>query len=174
MNYQQRGQARDGIVKQIAENQDAFQYMVTLQTKIKPAEKPILREYQVINLSQQFRHFRNRLNCRLFGLRATRKPKIYCALTMPIIEGFDKSEVGFHTLHYHVALGNIPEHISKDELLEWMKDTWRRTKYGKADVDIKVMRDDHKTYIAKEVVKNAGCGVDWLNVSIPLFSQQLQ
>lgn len=93
---------------------------------------------------------------------------------MPIIEGFDKSEVGFHTLHYHVALGNIPDHISKDELLEWMKDTWRRTKYGKADVDIKVMRDDHKTYIAKEVVKNAGCGVDWLNVSIPLFSQQLQ
>jgi hypothetical protein len=174
MNYRQRGEARDGIIKQIGDNQDALQYMMTLQTKLRPTEKKSLQECQVASLSEQFRHFKNRLNCKLYGIRATRNPKIFSVLSMPVIEGFDKSAHGFHTLHYHVALGNIPEHIMQDELLLWMKDAWRRTRYGTSDVDIQVVRDDHKTYITKEILKNEGCGVDWLNVSIPIFALQLQ
>lgn len=159
---------------QIAENQNAMQYMVTLQTKLKPTDKADIRQVQVMNLSAELRHFLNRLNSELFGARATRKPSVYCVLSVPIIEGFDKSSYGFHTLHYHVALGNIPDHVSQEMLEKWMRDAWRRTKYGKSDIDVKVMRDDHKTYITKEVLKNEGEGVDWLNLSIPIVSLQPQ
>lgn len=174
MNYQQRGQTRNGIVKQIEECQDALQYMITLQTKIRPADKKSLHEFQVMNLSAEFRHFKNRLNIELYGVRATRKPSTFCVLAVPVIEGLNKSAYGYNTLHYHVALGNIPEHVTKDALIEWISDAWKRTKYGTADVDIKVMRDDHKTYITKEVLKNDGNGIDWLNVSIPIVALQPQ
>lgn len=174
LTYEQRGRARQGLVAQIADNQDIFQYMVTLQTKIKPADKVSLREVQVMNLSSQYRHFQNRLNCELFGIRATRNPKLFCVLSVPIIEGFDKSAYGYHTLHYHVNIGNIPEHVCQDKLALWMKDAWRRTKYGTSDVDVKVVRDDHKTYITKEVLRNDGCGIDWLNISIPIITRQHQ
>ncbi|WP_408917477.1 hypothetical protein, partial [Aestuariivirga sp.] len=97
MKYHHRVQTRDGIVKQIEEVNGAFQYMITLQTKLRPAEKKVLQEYQVMNLSAEFRHVSNRLNCELFGIRFTRKPKTFCVLSVPIIEGFDKSAHGFHT-----------------------------------------------------------------------------
>ena len=174
LTYRDRGKARDEIVEQIAEHQDALQYMVTLQTKLKPAATIDLIQDKVMNLSAEFRHFQNRLNYELFGSRTSRKPKSFCVLSVPIIEGFDKSAYGFHTLHYHVALGNIPEHVSQDALETWIKDAWRRTKYGKSDVNLKVVRDDHKTYITKEVLKNEGCGIDWLNLSIPILTLQPQ
>jgi len=174
MNYQQRAQTRNGIVKQIEGAQSALQYMITLQTKLRPAEKRVLQEYQVMNLSAEFRHFSNRLNCELFGMRFTRKPKTFCVLSVPIIEGFGKSAHGFHTLHYHVAMGNIPEHFNEDALEKWMKDAWPKTKYGTSDIDVKVVRDDHKTYITKEVLKNEGEAIDWLNVSIPIITLQPQ
>lgn len=174
MKYHQRVQTRDGIVKQIEEVNGAFQYMITLQTKLRPAEKKVLQEYQVMNLSAEFRHVSNRLNCELFGIRFTRKPKTFCVLSVPIIEGFDKSAHGFHTLHYHVAMGNIPKHFDQDALEKWMKDAWRKTKYGTPDINVKVVRDDHKTYITKEVLKNEGQGIDWLNVSIPIITLQPQ
>ena len=174
LTYEQRRRARDGIVAQIVENQNALQYMVTLQTKIRPAEKVSLREVQVMNLSQQYRHFQNRLNCELFGVRATRNPKLFCVLSIPIIEGFDKSAYGYHTLHHHVALGNIPEYKCQEHLTKWIANAWRETRYGTSNIDVKVVRDDHKTYITKEILTNEGCGIDWLNISIPIITRQHQ
>jgi len=174
LTTQQRARARDELLGVLSDNKNAVQYLLTLQTKLVRASKASVLENQLIDLSVDFRHFQSRINNECYGNGARRKPKLLSLLTVPIIEGLKFAPDGFRTLHFHVAIGNVPEHLKTDEFFNHVKGAWQTTRYGASDVHIRAASDSDLSYITKEILKNEGHGVDWTNVSVPVFALQPQ
>jgi len=170
----QKAKARDQLVELLNKNSNAFQYFITLQTKLRPAEYQLRREQQLIDMSADFRHFQNRLNSAIYRTGAKNKPKLYSLLSVPVIEGLHVSSYGIKTMHFHVAIGNVPSNLTMEQLMDLVKASWSKTKYGKSDVHIRAVCDSDTNYITKEVLKNEGHGIDWINVSIPEIALQPQ
>lgn len=110
----------------------------------------------------------------VFRAGAKNKPKLYSLLTVPVVEGLHFSSYGIKTLHFHVAIGNVPTNVTMEHFVATVKEAWARTKYGTSDVHIRAVCDSDTNYITKEVSKNEGHGIDWVNVSIPEIALQLQ
>lgn len=174
LTTQQRARARDEILAVLSDSMSAIQYLLTLQTKLYPASKASVLEQQIIDLSADFRNFQSRINYECYGNGARRKPKLLSLLTVPVIEGLKFAPDGFRTLHFHVAVGNVPYSITMERLLGVAEDAWRTTRYGANDVHIRAVCDSDMNYITKEVLKNEGHGVDWTNVAVPIFALQPQ
>ncbi|MBX9676198.1 MAG: hypothetical protein K2V71_06280 [Methylotenera sp.] len=108
-----------------------------------------------INTSQNFRHFMNILNTKVYGKQFKRFQKRIRVL--PVIE-ISKDD----RYHYHLIM-DVPKHTTAFWLSEEIINTWKKTKFGYRQVDIKQITDDGWTdYITK--FKSKDDQVDWVNV----------
>lgn len=114
-----------------------------------------------ISASQNFRHFRNRLNAKLLGSKAKRyggKLKMVVALET----GIDGR------LHYH-AMIDRPHYWSFEDFKSTIVEQWQRTEFGYRHIDVQ----DHANngwvdYITKYQQKASGSlldSIDWTNCS---------
>ena len=102
-----------------------IQYAVTLQTNLIPAETPRQLEWQLSLLKENFRHFCNRLNQDVYGNGHKRKPEQFSLLILPVIQGALFSPYGARTLHYHLALGNVPAELDFKTLSTLIRRNWK-------------------------------------------------
>lgn len=108
-----------------------------------------------INMSQNFRHFMNILNSKVYGKRFKRFNQQLRVL--PVIEMSQDNR-----FHYHLIL-EVPEVTTNLWLGEEVKNAWKKTKFGYRQIDIQSITDDGWTdYITKFKTKEDQ--VDWVNV----------
>lgn len=108
-----------------------------------------------INMSQNFRHFMNILNSKVYGKKFKRFGKQI--QVVPVIEMSQDNR-----FHYHLIM-EVPEVTTKLWLGEEVKTAWKKTKFGYREIDIQEITDDGWTdYITKFKTKEDQ--VDWVNV----------
>ena len=143
------------------------QFAITLQTTLIVRRGAFEAEKQRIMLQEEFNHFRKRLNYYFFKKGNYRNPQINSLLILPVIEGSGFSPEGKRTLHYHVGLGNVPNHINDIELQKIIRDIWLKVKYSQDKIDLQPADPGWADYITKEVEQgNIDC-IDWRNACIP-------
>lgn len=158
----------------LADNAERVQFVLTLQTSIIPADSRFRLEQQLTDVSSSFRNFRNRLNYRIFRQASRRKPSRYSLLCVPIIEGLKFSPYGCRSLHYHVAIGNVPSEVQMEDLELFSRNEWQKCRFGGVDVHLRPASTGFSSYITKEISHNDALGVDWCNVAIPSDAFQLR
>ena len=110
--------------------------------------------------SENFRHFRNRLNHAVLGSRAKR----YGArLTMVVVLEISAD----HRLHFHCIIDR-PCHYSVTEFAAIIREQWWKTDFGYHQVDVQDQSDAGWTdYILKQRQKTSLFdSIDWLNCHI--------
>ena len=161
----------DGIFDFYLEHSPAVQYAVTLQTKLVINRDQYIGEQQMISISSDFGDFAKRVNREVFGQANRRKPEQYSLLMLPTLEGS-----GFHpdeprTLHYHVGVGNVPDHISEERLRTIMFFEWAKTRLGQKDVKLTPGDEGWMGYITKEVDGGNMKCCDFANACVPKSSR---
>ena len=113
-----------------------------------------------INASVCFRHFRNRINKKLFGNAAKR----FHTFT-PIVALIEKSLSGRY--HYHCVIDR-PARISCAAFEHIVSTQWANTPFGYTEIDFQHEIDSGWiAYITKRSQKsNFGDSIDWLNTQI--------
>jgi hypothetical protein len=86
-----------------------------------------------IKVSENTRHFLNRLNQKVYGKKFTRFKK--CLSVIPVIEGNKNIR-----LHVHMAIEK-PEHLTFEEFEKLIRENWSKTKYGYKDIWIRPTYD---------------------------------
>ena len=85
-------------------------------------------EYRIERMEEearkQFWYFRRCFSQFLYGAKAHRKPRIYQPLMLTTIEGTRERNQKGLTIHYNIALGNIPSELTTDELREIVRHCW--------------------------------------------------
>ena len=113
-----------------------------------------------IKVSENTRHFLNRLNQSVFGKGFLRYGKRLSVI--PVTEGNK-----FIRLHIHMTLER-PDHMNLDEFEMLISQCWSKTKFGYNDIQIKPIDhyDGWMDYILKNKSKGEGLqsSVDWDNV----------
>jgi hypothetical protein len=113
-----------------------------------------------VKVSENTRHFMNRLNQSVFGKGFTRYGKRLSVV--PVIEGNS-----FIRFHIHITLEK-PVHLDLDEFRTMIIKSWTKTKFGYHDIDIKGIDNYHGwlDYKLKNRSKGEGLqsSVDWDNV----------
>jgi hypothetical protein len=82
-----------------------------------------------IKISDNTRHFLNRLNQKVYGKKFTRFNK--CLSVIPVIEG--SKDIRWHV---HMAIEQ-PDHLSFEEFEKLIVENWLKTKYGYNDIRIR-------------------------------------
>lgn len=110
--------------------------------------------------SQNFRHFLNKLNRRVFGKSAARYGR--GVRVLPVLEGGDSKR-----LHYHAVIDCLRPSLVQ-EFPSTVADTWRGTMWGYAQTDIRPDADrGWLNYITKFRDKpDFGSAIDWVNVRL--------
>lgn len=145
-----------------------IQYAVTLQTNFVPAERPSQREWQFKVLKENFTYFANRLNAKIYKNGFKRKPDELSLLIIPVIQGALFSPYGTRTLHYHVALGNVPPSYSEESLNRLIKGIWKTCAVARDDVLTKPAGPGWQDYITAEVDEGHIECVDYDNWNVPI------
>ena len=111
------------------------------------------------NASANMRHFINRLNASLYGNAAKRYGKSITILAT--VEG----EATNKLLHYHCAIGNLPDTLNEQTIHCKIKAAWEQTNFGNQQVNIQRMQTSGWLgYMSKEVGLHNTDVVDWENV----------
>ena len=140
---------------------------ITLQTKCVIKTNPKAAEAQIFEIENEYRYFSNRLNYALYKKGSKRAPQLNTLLMLPTLEGRGFSPYGDRTLHYHVAVGNLPAGLDVLKFRNLVRDLWTKTKVGTDDVQVAPADDEWTTYITKELsCGNVEC-IDWPNASVP-------
>ena len=140
---------------------------ITLQTKCVIKANPKAAEAQIFELENEYRYFSNRLNYALYKKGSKRAPQLNTLLMLPTLEGRGFSPYGDKTLHYHVAVGNLPVGLDLLNFNKLVRQLWAGTRFGIDDVVITSADDEWVGYITKELsYGNVEC-IDWPNASIP-------
>jgi hypothetical protein len=153
-----------------AAHSDRVQVGITLQTKLIVARGKDLSDQQMISLQSDFSDFSKRVNRSIFGQGNRRKPQQYSLLMLPTLEGSMFSPEGLRTLHYHVGVGNIPDHVSEIEFKKIVYDQWSKTRYGQNDIKIKPSDQGWVGYITKELEQGNFKVCDFGNAFVPEIS----
>jgi hypothetical protein len=126
---------------------------------------------------QQFRHFRNCFNQFLYCAKANRNPKMHAPLMLTALEGKDVTDEIGKTLHFHIALGNLPTVLTTDELRKVFTHCWvnEAKLSGKGiwfEEANKVMEADNRWlyYTTKEAKKGNEWAWDVDNTQIPTLA----
>ena len=144
-----------------------IQYAVTLQTNLIPAETPRQLEWQFGVLKENFRHFCNRLNQDVYGNGHKRKPDQFSLLILPVIQGALFSPYGARTLHYHLALGNVPAELDFKTLSTLIRRNWKTVRVARDDTDTRPADPGWQTYITREVEQGHIASIDYDNWHVP-------
>lgn len=154
---------RNATLEWMLQQADSYTHAVTLT--LKPYRSTLTKNGEVRealtkdSASANMRHFINRLNVSLYGNAAKRYGKGITILAT--IEG----EATNKLLHYHCAIGNLPDTNTDKEIQSKIKAAWEQTAFGNEQIDIQRMQTNGwLSYMGKEVgLRNADV-VDWENV----------
>ncbi|WP_156433799.1 hypothetical protein [Bradyrhizobium retamae] len=110
-----------------------------------------------IAASENFRHFRTRLESRVLGRSARRHNR-----RLPLIAVLEES--ADHRLHYHCKIDR-PYHCSFERFSAIIRDQWPKTDFGYYQIDIQDQSDSGWTdYILKQRQKRSLLdSIDWAN-----------
>ena len=112
------------------------------------------------NAIANMRHFINRLNAALYGNAAKRYGKSIAILT--VLEG---GEGTGKLLHYHCAIGNLPQRLCDKAVEGSIRGAWLQTGFGNEQMHIERMQTTGWLgYMAKDLRTADGDVVDWENV----------
>ena len=144
------------------EQSDCYTHAVTLtlkQSRTILTERGEMREaLTVYNAKSNMRHFIKRLNYELFGNAAKRRGKSIAILT--VLEGQSDGK----NMHYHCAIGNLPDWLCESEIKGCIRGAWLQTTFGNVQMHIERMQTNGwLNYIGKELGQNSGDVVDWEN-----------
>jgi len=150
-------------------------HAVTLHTRYRPYQKSERGLKRIVELAKtDFRHFRNCLNKELYGPRARRKPLQYQPLILALLEGTKRTTDRRLTLHYHLALGNLPPGMSDSELFAILHRCWVDRAHQRNDTDCQRTCRHRKgaagwiRYSTKEVREKGNLAAwDFENTQIP-------
>ena len=111
--------------------------------------------------SQNFRHFLNLLNRRVFGKSATRYQK--SVNVIPVLEGGN----GDKRFHYHAVI-DCPRNDLAKEFPKMIAECWSKTQWGYTEIDIQPKADGGWiNYMTKFRDKtDFGTSIDWMNVKV--------
>lgn len=110
-----------------------------------------------IRASQNFRHFMNLLNSKVYGKRFKRFNK-----QLKVIPVMEMS--ASNRLHFHLII-EVPTDCDYLWLQNEVKEIWGKTTFGYREIDIQKISDDGWTdYITK--FRTKGDEVDWNNVHL--------
>jgi len=98
-----------------------------------------------------FDQFLKRLNYAIFGNAARRSNKKSITV-IPVLEGRASGKL----LHYHCAIGGIPDYASESHLRKLIAEAWHGTRFGNQQIDVKKITDaiGWLSYITKEMRRN--------------------
>lgn len=140
---------------------------ITLQTRFVIKENLKAAEAQIFEIENEYRYFTKCLNYALYKKGSRRAPELNTLLMLPALEGRGFSPYGDKTLHYHVAVGNLPAGLDFIKFRTLVNGLWRKTNVGKDDVQVAPANDEWTKYITKELsCGNVEC-IDWANASVP-------
>ena len=160
-------QLMDGMLDYYVGLGSQVQYAVTLQTKLVVCRGAGLADKQRISLEDDFRVFAKRLQREVYGMAHRRKPNKFSLMLLPSLEGSMFSPEGRRTLHYHVAIGNVPADMSADKLRKTIWDQWAKSAYGQMDIKFKPANEGWLSYITKEMEHGNTRCCDWGNTFVP-------
>jgi hypothetical protein len=144
-------------------------------TRYKTFERTEHGMKRIVELAKQdFRHFRNCFNKRLYGRSAVRKPLTHQPLLIATLEGSLVTTNRDLTLHYNFALGHLPKGMSDTELLATFRDCWVVQAKQRDDIRIVNIAGQPELakgwigYSLKEAEKRGNTEVwDFMNTQIP-------
>jgi hypothetical protein len=118
------------------------------------------RAADTIIASENFRHFRNRLNHTVLGSRAKRYGK---QLAMVVVLEISAD----HRLHFHCIIER-PYHCSLEQFAAMIREQWWKTDFGYHQVDVQDQPDAGWTdYILKQRQKRSLLdSIDWANCQL--------
>jgi hypothetical protein len=143
------------------------QFAVTLHSKFVPGEPRSLLAWQTKQLVQQFHHVSNRVNAAIYGKGYKRNPDQHRLMMIPVIQGSAFDPLGRRTLHYHLALGNVPEHLASEHVHEIFRNAWKTVPAAQDNVLTKPADPGWQTYITGEMDDGIVDYVDIDNWFIP-------
>ena len=157
MNQQQ---LNDNIRRFVASNR------VTNPINITFTEKQSLNGFKIDNVASErnFRHFKNKLNTKLFGNGYRRFNK---QLQMLVVR-----EVSSNLRHHLHCIVEQPHRIGFEEFTHLIETVWKSTDFGYEEIHIEkpssqLREDGWLSYIMKDRTKvNLSTSVDWINSSI--------
>ena len=120
-----------------------------------------------ITSEQNFRHFKNKLNSKLFGNGYRRFNK---QLKMLVVR-----EVSSNQRHHLHCIIEQPQRIEFEEFSNLIKTVWKSTDFGYDKIHIEKpssqeREDGWLSYIMKDRTKiNLNTSVDWMNTSLPNY-----
>ena len=156
--YKLRKVTLDWMLEQV----DCYTHAVTLTLKpyrIVMTERGEIREALTIySAKASMRHFIKRLNSELFGNATKRGGKSIAILT--VLEG----QSGGKNMHYHCAIGNLPDRLCEKEIEGSIRSAWLQTSFGNVQMHIERMQTNGwLNYIGKELGQNGSDVLDWEN-----------
>ena len=143
------------------------QLAMTLQTECVIKSNPKAAELQICDIENQYRYFAKRLNYAFYKKGYKRSPDLHSLLMLPTLEGRGFSPDGDKTLHYHVAVGNLPAGLDLMRFKTLVRQLWVGTHYVKDDVVITPADEGWIEYITKELRGGNIACIDWPNATIP-------
>lgn len=126
-------------------------FAITLHSKFVPGETRSLLAWQTKQLVQQFHHVSNRANAAIYGKGYKRNPDQHRLMMIPIIQGSGFDPLGRRTLHYHVALGNVPAYLGSEDVQLIFRSAWRTVPAAQDNVDTKPADPGWQNYITEEM-----------------------
>ena len=154
---------RKATLDWMLEQADCYTHAVTLTLKQSRAiltERGEVREALTkYNAIANMRHFINRLNAELYGNAAKRYGKSIAILT--VLEGENTGKL----LHYHCAIGKLPDRLSDKAIEGSIRGAWLQTGFGNEQMHIQRMQTNGwLSYMGKEIVRGDCDVLDWENV----------
>ena len=142
------------------------QNRVTNPINVTFTEKQSLNGLKIDNVvsERNFRHFRNKLNTKLFGNGYRRFNK---QLQMLVVR-----EVSSNLRHHLHCIVEQPHRIGFEEFTHLIETVWKSTDFGYEEIHIEkpssqLREDGWLSYIMKDRTKvNLSTSVDWINSSI--------
>ena len=129
--------------------------------KVATERGEIWERLTIYNATRNMRHFVNTLNGALFGnaVKARRGGK-----SIRIVSALEGGVSGGN-MHYHCAIGNLPDWTSDRQMDGLIRALWLATDFGNEQVHIQQLTTTGwMSYMVKELGKLSCDTIDWENV----------
>ncbi|MCP3654581.1 hypothetical protein [Herbaspirillum sp.] len=159
-------------IEWMVRHKDAFNYAVTLTLKsyrrLKNDRGQAVEQLSHFAAKSTLAYFVKRLNIALFGKAAKRFGRSVSII--PVLEGHGADK----RLHYHCAIGGLPEKMSVDTFNAAVRDAWSKTPFGYNEIRVTPISNvDWFSYMGKEIGLENADVLDWENVVIPSATTSL-
>ena len=156
--YKQRKVTLDWML----EHADCYTHAVTLTMKqsrrILTDRGEMRDDLTVYSANANMRHFIRRVNCELFGNAAKRYGK-----SIAIVSSLEGVLTG-KNLHYHCAIGNLPDRLCERAIEGSIRGAWLQTNFGNRQMHIERMQTNGwLNYMVKDIGRQNCEVLDWEN-----------